>query len=213
MRRSDGAVVRARRTAALSVLLFGLAALQIGAGTVPRDLLNAASASDLARVKALIAAKADVAASDRDGLTPLIAATQAKDKAIVRELLLAGAPPDARHRHLGTALDVAERQGQTEIAALLRRHGARGSGKSVGDTVCVRMWQGDGYCGTVTAIEWPYWTLNVTRVLGCEQGCPPRRCSLWRPVGGSDAKGISIGDAVRVEGSCLTHTGQPASGR
>jgi hypothetical protein len=213
----------ARRSLAQAAAAGDLARVQAliarGAHVDTRDeqgrtpLMAAAGEGRLAVVQALIAAKADVAASDREGFTPLIASIQAKDVAVARVLLAAGAPCDARHRFFGTALDLAERQGQRDLAALLRSHGARGSGKSVGDTVCARMWQGEGYCGAVTAIEWPYWRLTVTRLVGCEKGCPARLCSLWRPVGGTDAKNIKVGDAIRIEVSCLTHTGQPAGGR
>jgi hypothetical protein len=100
---------------------------------------------------------------------------------------------------------VAERSGQAALAHLLRARGARGSGKSVGDTVCVRPWQGDGYCGVVEAVDPTRAQLRVTGLVGCGRGCAAETaCSAGRPVGPG---GLSAGDALWVPFSCLTHTG------
>jgi ankyrin repeat protein len=127
---------------------------------------------------------------------------------VAEALLAGGARADARDRAAGTALDVAEREGREALATLLRRHGARGSGKSVGDRVCVRPGKGSGFCGTVAAIEGTSYLLDVTSVAGCEGGCPAdAECSASRPVGGMSAEAVRAGTSVRTKSWCLTHTG------
>ena len=106
----------------------------------------------------------------------------------------------------GTPLEAAERTGHNELAAVLRRAGARSSGRSVGDTVCVRPWQGDGYCGVVEEVNKTSFSLHVTEINGCEGGCQARAdCSASRVVGGAD--GIKVGDEITTVSWCLTHTG------
>jgi hypothetical protein len=157
-------------------------------------------------VRALLRAGARPDAAGRDGWTALHQAADAGDGASARALLDAGAAPDLVSRARGTALDVAERGGRDAVAALLRARGARGSGKSIGDTVCVRGWKGDGYCGEVAARDPARYRLRVTAVVGCASGCPAAAgsCSAGRPVGPG---GLGPGDSLWVEGSCLTHTG------
>ncbi|MBN2370216.1 MAG: ankyrin repeat domain-containing protein [Vicinamibacteria bacterium] len=190
-----------------------LSLLRAGADVDSRDtqgrtaLLRATTAGRRDVVKILISAEADVDAADRNGLTPLFEAVRLGHIEAARDLLEAGADPDPRYREIGTPLDVAERQGDRDLSALLRSHGARGSGKSTGDVVCVRPWDGEGYCGTVTAVEISHWMLRVTKIVGCLKGCTPGDCSMGRPVGGDQADRVRIGDEVRVEGACLTHTG------
>jgi hypothetical protein len=89
---------------------------------------------------------------------------------------------------------------------MLVEAGARSTGSSVGDTVCVRPWGGDGYCGTVESIDKTHYRLRVTKLVGCEKGCPVKaECSAGREVGGSH--GIAVGDEVATVSWCLTHTG------
>lgn len=168
-------------------------------------LVAAAASGRLDSVAALLRGGSDPDAADRSGWTALHAAAERGDVAIARALLDGRATPDLRSRARGTALDVAERAGRAAVAELLRARGARGSGKSLGDTVCVRPWQGDGYCGTITAVESIHVELRVTRVIGCAQGCAAQAvCSAGRPVGPG---GLGAADALRVPFSCLTHTG------
>jgi hypothetical protein len=168
-------------------------------------LVAAAAAGQSARVRALLREGAPPDAADRSGWTALHEAAQRGDLATAAALLDAGATPDLRSRGRGTALDVAERAGQSSLARLLRARGARGSGKSIGDTVCVRPWQGDGYCGTVEAVDATRARLRVARIVGCSQGCPAEAaCSAGREVG---AAGLAAGDELWVPFSCLTHTG------
>jgi len=168
-------------------------------------LLLAVSSGRPEAVRALLRAGASPDAGDASGWTPLHQAVANGDLASARLLLDAGATPDLRSRASGTALDVAERGGRVELARLLRAHGARGSGKSIGDTVCVRPWAGEGYCGVVQAVDEARFHLRVNEVVGCDHGCAAdAACSAGRPVG---AGGIGSGDLVSVPASCLTHTG------
>jgi ankyrin repeat protein len=170
-----------------------------------RRLLVAASSRDAAEVAALLRSGVSADAADRSGWTGLHEAASRGDVATARVLLEAGARPDLRSRARGTPLDLAERSGYAELARLLRAHGARGSGKSLGDTVCVRPWGGDGYCGTVEALDPTTAEVRITRVVGCSAGCPPEPvCSRGRAVGPG---GLGTGGLVRVPFSCLTHTG------
>jgi hypothetical protein len=168
-------------------------------------LLAAVAGGRLDRVRALLRQGASPDASDRSGWTALHEAVERGDAGAARALLDAGARPDLRARYRGTPLDVAERSGRLELAGLLRAHGARGSGKSLGDTVCVRPWQGDGYCGTIAAVDATRAELRVTRLVGCERGCRALAdCSAGRPPG---AAGLRAGDTLWVPFSCLTDTG------
>jgi len=194
---------RAMLTLLMAALSAGLAAGAVSDASL--RLVAAAARGDAAGVAAALRQGADPDASDRSGWTGLHQAAETGDLALARVLLEAGARPDLRSRARGTPLDVAEKAGRAEMARLLRMHGARGSGKSIGDTVCVRPWHGQGYCATVEAVDPTRFRLRVSRVLGCDGGCPPEAsCSAGRDVGPG---GLSAGDVLWVSGSCLTHTG------
>lgn len=198
------------RRFALVLALCGTAA---AAGTTGADraLLEAARRGDAARVKALLREGANVNAANASGLTPLIEAAARGRTDVARLLIEGGADLDARHRELGTALDVAQRNAHRDVAQMLERHGARGSGKSVGDTVCVRGWSGSGFCGVIQDRTTIGYRLAVTRLQGCPNGCPPDDdCSGGRPVGGRDRDNIRAGAEVWVKSWCLTDTGLPA---
>ncbi len=191
-------------------LVLHVAALAVGLGAVSggeasRRLIAAAAGGDTAQVAALLRQGADPDAADRSGWTGLHQAAEKGDLALARLLLESGARPDLRSRARGTPLDVAERSGHLDLARLLRAHGAKGSGKSIGDTVCVRPWGGEGFCGAVEAADPIRYRLRVSRVIGCVAGCGPEpSCSGGQVVG---AAGLGVGDALWVPGSCLTHTG------
>jgi len=168
-------------------------------------LLVAAASGSADSVAALLRGAADPDRGDAGGWTALHQAALAGDTASARRLLDAGASLDRRARSRGTPLDVAETEGQGELAALLRARGARGSGKSIGDTVCVRPWAGEGYCAVVLGRDLTRFELRVTEVVGCDRGCAAESaCSAGRPVG---ASGLGRGDSLPVPASCLTHTG------
>ena len=170
-----------------------------------RRLVAAVARGDAAQVAALVRQGADPDAADRSGWTGLHLAADTGDLTLARVLLDARAHPDLRSRARGTPLDVAERAGQSEMARLLRLHGAKGSGKSIGDMVCVRPWAGDGYCAVVEAADPTRYRLRVSQVIGCAAGCAPEpACSGGQVVG---AGGLAAGDVLWVPASCLTHTG------
>ena len=168
-------------------------------------LLLAVSSGQVGAVRALLRGGATPDAATRSGWTPLHGAAEAGGFDIARALVDAGVDPDRRDRVRGTPLDVAEQAGHEPIAALLRAEGARGSGKSIGDTVCVRTWSGDGFCGVVEARDATRHRLHVTEVVGCASACEAdAACSGGRPVGPG---GLATGDTLWVPTSCLTHTG------
>jgi len=170
-----------------------------------RRLATAVARGDAAQAKLLLREGADPDAADRSGWTGLHQAADKGDLSLARVFLEAGAHPDLRSRARGTPLDVAERGGRLELAGLLRRFGAKGSGKAIGDTVCVRPWRGDGYCAVVEAADPTRYRLRVARVVGCAAGCEPEpSCSGGQVVGPG---GLGAGDVLWVPASCLTHTG------
>lgn len=169
-------------------------------------LVAAAFTGHTDTMKSLLAQGAGVDATAADGRTALIAAAQSGKIEAVQILIAAGADLNRASRGTGTALNVAENKGETEIAALLLASGAHSTGKSVGDTVCVQPWGGDGFCGTVRSFSVPSVQIQVNKIVGCEHGCSARpECSASRPVGGTD--GIQAGDQIAVPSWCLTHTG------
>ena len=135
---------------------------------------------------------------------------QAQNAARTTALIRATGDVDARDRELGTALDVAEKEGQAANAALLRAHGARGSGKSVSDVVCVTPWAGDGFCGQVLSRSGNRLRLGLLWLEGCALGCAPdAECSGGRPVGGAARHALRAGDGLVVPSWCLTRTAVP----
>ena len=188
------------------------ALLKQGADPNARDaegrtpLMDAVAAGKLEAVGSLLSARADVDARTKAGRTALIEAAADGQVESARLLIAAGADLNIYQRGWGTALKTAEHAGHSDIAAMLLQAGAQSSGSSVADTVCVRPWSGEGYCGTVRAIEKSHYQIRVTQIVGCKNGCPSKpECSAGRPVGGSD--GISVGDEVNTVSWCLTHTG------
>lgn len=197
-----------RRVARLAagIGLVAAAALAAGAADDSKQPLTAAVArGDAAALLVLLRAGADPDRGDAFGWTALHQATLSGDPVSARVLLERGASPDLRARSRGTALDVAETSGRTEIARLLRAAGARGSGKSIGDSVCVRPWSGEGYCAVVVGRDATRFDLRLRELVGCERGCPPEpACSGGRIVGPA---GLGPGARLWVPASCLTHTG------
>ncbi len=177
-------------------------------GNGNRPLVEAVAAGHAAAARLLLAAGANPNLTSAGGRTPLIEAAIGGRIEIVRLLIASGAGIDTAERGAGTALEAAEREGHTGIAALLRQSGARTSGRSVGDKVCVRPWNGDGYCGMVEAIDRNDYHLRITEIVGCPNGCPAMAaCSAGKPVGGGG--GLQAGDTITAASSCLTHTGVP----
>lgn len=169
-------------------------------------LMDAVKSDRVEAVRLLIDSGADVNAVSDSGRTPLIESAEFGRIDSARLLIASGADINASQRGWGTPLEAAERTGHNELAAMLRHSGARSSGRSLGDTVCVRPWQGDGYCGVVEEVNKTSFRLRVTEIIGCEDGCQARaECSASRAVGGTD--GIKVGDEITTVSWCLTHTG------
>lgn len=169
-------------------------------------LMDAAKAGQVEAAQVLLEAGANPNAASVSWRTALIEAAESGSTDTARLLIDAGADLNQSQPRLGTALELAERAGHNELAAMLLKAGARSSGKSVGDTVCVRPWDGAGYCGVVEEIQKTVFRIRVNEILGCEEGCAAKaECSEQRPVGGKD--GISPGDVVTTVSWCLTHTG------
>jgi hypothetical protein len=169
-------------------------------------LIAAASAGQTDTVKSLLAQGAGIDATAADGRTALIAAVQSNQIETARSLIAAGANLNTATRFTGTALNVAENKGETEIAALLLASGARSTGKSVGDTVCVLPWSGDGFCGKVKSFSIRSVQIQVTKIMGCTNGCAAKEeCSASQVVGGND--GLRAGSQIAVPSWCLTQTG------
>ena len=178
--------------------------VQDAAGRSP--LLEAVAAERIEVVRLLLTAGANANAVSSAGRTPLIQAAERGRLDTALLLIAAGADLNVSQRGSGTALETAERAGHSELAAMLRKAGARSSGRSVGNKVCVRPWKGDGYCGTVEAVDRTAYRIRVTEVVGCENGCPANaECSAGRPVGGTG--GLHAGDVITTVSWCLTHTG------
>lgn len=169
-------------------------------------LVIAASKGEAETVRSLLAQGASINATSADGRTALIAAVQQGHIDVVQSLIDAGASLDTAARGTGTALEVAERKSEAQIAALLLASGARSSGESVGDTVCVLPWGGEGFCGTVKSFSVRSVDIQVTRIVGCTKGCAAKaECSASMPVG--DSGGLQAGNRISVPSWCLTKTG------
>jgi hypothetical protein len=159
-----------------------------------------------------VRAGADLDASTRSGWTALMQAAAVGNVETARLLVDAGAALGARDRLWGTALDVANQRRQPEVARLLRARGARGSGRSAGDPVCVRPWKGQGFCGVIDAALDHRIRIRIESVAGCTDGCGglEAECSNGKVIGGTD--GLIAGATVWTRSWCLTHTGLDAKG-
>jgi hypothetical protein len=84
-----------------------------------RDLMEAANAGGLSRVRALLAANADVNAKANNGFTSLMIAAQQGSLDVVRVLLAANADVDAKTNKGFTSLMIASQQGHLEVVRAL----------------------------------------------------------------------------------------------
>jgi len=99
------------------ILISPLAAIPTKAAQ--DDLINAAAAGDLSRIKALLASKANVNASIANGATALIMASQEGHVDVVRALLSANADVNAKTNKRVTALILASGQGHLNVVEAL----------------------------------------------------------------------------------------------
>lgn len=107
-------------------ILMVLVCLLVGASASAQgnDLPQAAQNGDLSRVKALLAAKADVNTNAYNGATALMVASGACHPEVVKALLAAGADVNDRHPNGATALTLASENGCLEAVRALIVSGA-----------------------------------------------------------------------------------------
>jgi len=175
------------------ILLLGVG-LTVQAGEAPQDdgttaLHWAVHELDFPRVAQLIAAGADVNATNDYGVTPLAEAAVTADPQILRALLKAGASVEARNPEGQTALMVVARTGRVEAAELLIRRGA--------DVNAVEQWRGqtalmwaalEGQAPMVRLLARHGAKLNARSTVNdwARQVTAERR-GQWRPIGGLTA--------------------------
>jgi len=99
-----------------------LVAIVRGAGD--SSVTKAVKAGDLAAVRKLIAARADVNAASGDGSTPLLWAVHSSNLEMVKVLITAGARPDVPNNYGVTPLLDASRTGDAEMMDVLVKAGA-----------------------------------------------------------------------------------------
>ena len=91
-----------------------------------QNIFQAASTGNLARMRALLEADAQlVGARNPNGFTPIHAAALYGQRGTAEYLIAKGADPNSVARHSGTPLDVAYEAGQAEFVAWLEPRGAR----------------------------------------------------------------------------------------
>jgi len=109
-------------------IVVSVAALALGglvfAGANDSAVAKAAKSGDLAAVRKLITAKADVNVADNDGSTALLWAAYASDMEMTRALIAAGAKPDKANQYGVTPLLQASRTGDAAIMDVLLKAGA-----------------------------------------------------------------------------------------
>jgi len=99
------------------VAAVGCATMDAGKG----DLMDAARTGNAEKVKALIAAGADVNAKGEAGETALMGAASEGNAEAVKALLAAGADINAKNNNGETALMISEKSGHTDIIQLLKQ--------------------------------------------------------------------------------------------
>ena len=95
-----------------------------GDGTVLREVQGALEGIDLARLQALIAAGADVNATNDKRWTALMVASHKGYRDVVQALIAAGANVTAKDTRGKTALVWASKDSRERVARLLRQAGA-----------------------------------------------------------------------------------------
>lgn len=114
----------ARVARLLVVVLFAALLVTIVRAAGDSPVLKAVKAGDLATVRKLVAARADVNAPAGDGTTPLLWATHRSDVDTVRVLIAAGAKVDIPNNYGVTPLLDASRVGDADMIEVLLKAGA-----------------------------------------------------------------------------------------
>jgi uncharacterized protein len=114
-------MIRLQKHIQILVILLALVCVSTNtwANTEEGDLYKAAYDGDLSRVKALIAANADVNAKTGDGITALIYASQNGHQEVVHALIAAKADVNAKANNGATALMAASQKGHKEVVQVL----------------------------------------------------------------------------------------------
>ncbi|MCH9022031.1 MAG: ankyrin repeat domain-containing protein [Planctomycetes bacterium] len=113
----------------IGALLVGLV---VGLGGCPKktpteqllDLCYSLKAEDIAEIRELIQAGADINVKNKFGMTPLLLAAEDYEKEIITVLLAAGANVNAANDYGMTPLSSATKRDHSEVVKLLREHGA-----------------------------------------------------------------------------------------
>jgi ankyrin repeat protein len=126
--------MRTRRVLGWVVLLLLVTVVGVAVQGAGDEVAAAAKDGDLAEVRRLIAARADVNAPGRDGSTALLWAAYNGNLEMTRALLAAGAKPDIANRYGLTPLLQASRTGDTAIITALLTAGATRTPHPEGET-------------------------------------------------------------------------------
>ncbi len=133
------------------------------------DLHEAAEQGDVGEVKRLLAAGADVNASDDDGGTALHWAVAKDNLEIARLLLQHGADPNAGADRDMAPLGLAAIGGRTKMATLLCEHGAEVNHRGVGDESALHTAAYEGHAEVVEALLQHGAEIDITK----EDGSTP----------------------------------------
>jgi hypothetical protein len=112
-------------------------------------LTLAAAVGDLERIRALLAAKADVSAKNKGGLTALMVAAGRGHTEVVRELIAAKAAVNAKDKGGRTALIFAAMEGHAEVARELIAAKADVNTKTEGGVTALMLSAVQGHTGVV----------------------------------------------------------------
>ena len=149
-----------------------------------QDLIAAATKGDSARVKTLLAAKADVKAKDNSGFTALISASGPGYTEIVQALLAAKADVNAKTSQGATALMYASQNGHLDVVQVLLAAKADVNAKL-----------GDG--STASFLAWQGGHTEVVQLLNSKGAAPLEEIN----VKGNVQVVMSLPDVVRDTGS------------
>ena len=120
--------MRLRNGYAVLWIIVSVSAMALGglvfAGANDSAVAKAAKSGDLAAVRKLITARADVNLADNDGSTALLWAAYASDLEMTKALIAAGAKPDKANQYGVTPLLQASRTGDVAIMDALLKAGA-----------------------------------------------------------------------------------------